>query len=287
MSILESVKKVFYRLKDAISSKLISEYLDALGNTKTKRYIILYGVLAASLAGAITYFYIIRKRRQKTTFQAYLSSLSSRIHSKIYKNSNPYLSALFMSFSMDTEKELKEFKKLKSKKLRQAQLQSDPLLPPFEVGVFISDLSSTHCLLFDMEPKLRGQMLISTKDFEFQNLQITPKDIEACLVFIKATDGFVLYKSNDKVGAKLNHKHIHACLNEQFLPLMETYSQEIDNRRTNMNRYTEEIHAKVNELTKFEYFLVGFEKITLKRKDVTLNVLNMRERSKAICRFFA
>ena len=224
---------------------------------------------------------------KKTEFQTYLSYLNNLIKNKMHKNTNPYLSALFMSFIEDSQKEKKRFEKIRKQKLRQKPLQSDPLLPPFEVGVYICDISVSHCLLFDVDPKFKGQMIITTKDFEFQNMILNPKDIEACLRFIKSTEGFVMYKSNEKVGAKFNHKHIHAWLSNDYLPFMELYSKEIIDKRQNFNKPIEVIHAKVNELNNFEYMLVGFEKITEARKDISLSVHNMRDRAKAISKFYS
>ena len=63
---------------------------------------------------------------------------------------------------------------------------------------------------------------------------------------------------------------------------MEVYCKEIEDRRENFGRFTEVIHARVNILNKFEYLLVGFEKITQQRKNINLNVDNIRARAKSI-----
>lgn len=246
----------------------------------------MYGFAIFSLVGAMSYYYIWRKRMKNTDFQNYLIDLNNLIQNKINKNKNPYLSALFMSFSEDAVEQRKEFQKVRERKLKQKQMQSDPLLPPFEKGVYITDISPTHCILFDSDPVLKGQMLITTKDFEYQNLLLTPKDFEACLRFIKATEGFVIYRSNEKVGTKFNHRHILGCLYNEYLPLIETYKREIDHRRKNFNKYSEPIHAKVNELVNFEHALVSFEPITLHRKEISLNPQNMRERAKHIHKLY-
>lgn len=167
-------------------------------------------IIVLSLVGTISVYYIVRKRKKKTEFQKYLKQLNKTIHNKIHKNSNPYLATLFMSFSGDTAKEKETFEKLREQRMSLKSYQSDPLLPPFENGVFVTEISASHSLLFDLDPTFKGQMLICTKDFEYQNLLLTPQDMEACFRFIVATNGFVLFKSNEKVGSKFNHKHIHA-----------------------------------------------------------------------------
>lgn len=63
---------------------------------------------------------------------------------------------------------------------------------------------------------------------------------------------------------------------------MELYNQEITDRRINFNKFTEVIHAKVNQLSKFNYLLVGFEKITQESKNISLSDFNLQVRTKAI-----
>ena len=249
---------------------------------KHRRRIFLYGFLIVSFIGAASYYLIWRRRHKNTDYQNYLINLNNLIHNRISKNKNSYLSNLFLSFNDDIPENKAAFEKIKQKKLAKKPVQSDPLLPPFEIGVFIADLSQSHSLIFDIDPKVRAQMMIITKDFEYQNLLITPRDIEAWLRFIKATEGFVLYSSNEKVGAKHNHKHIYACLHDIYMPMLEAYSGAIENRRNTINKFTETITAKINEISKFDYILCGFEKVTKSRKDISLNVHNMRERAKNI-----
>ena len=140
--------------------------------------------------GAATYYFFIRKRRQQTLFERQLIELNNIIQAKINRNRNPYLQALFTSFNDLSKEEKKKFNKMKQNKLNQKARQSDPLLPPFEIGFFIANISNSHFLMFDSDPKFRGQMLIATKDFGFQNLVLTPKDLEASLRFISSTSGF-------------------------------------------------------------------------------------------------
>ena len=252
------------------------------GENQNRRKYFMYGFLIVSIIGAASYYFLWRRRNKNTEFQNYLINLNNHIHSRINKNRNPYLTSLFLSFNDDIPENKAKFEKLKQKKLAQKPIQSDPLLPPFEIGVFITDLSQTHSLIFDINPKIRAQMMIITKDFEYQNLLLTPRDIEAWLRFIKSTEGFVLYSSNEKVGARFNHKHIYACLHDVYMPMLEAYSNAIESRRNTINKFTETITAKVNEINKFDYILFGFDKITKSRKNISLNIQNMRERAKNI-----
>jgi ATP adenylyltransferase/5',5'''-P-1,P-4-tetraphosphate phosphorylase II len=106
------------------------------------------------------------------------------------RNPSKYLNMLFSSFNHLEKDELDKFSKIRSQKLKLKPRQSDPLLPPFKAGMYIRPISPSHFLLFDTDPVSKGQTLICTKDFEFQNLLLTCADIEACLKFIKATEGF-------------------------------------------------------------------------------------------------
>ncbi|CAI2370612.1 unnamed protein product [Moneuplotes crassus] len=275
---METVRNLFQKLKDSLTSLVEKE-------RRTKVFV--YGSFIVIIMGAATYYFFIQKRRQQTVFQRQLIELNNLVFTRINRNKNVYLQSLFHSFNEISEEEKKKTQKLRKKKLRERCRQSDPLLPPFEVGYFISDISNSHYLMFDSDPIFKGQMLLATKDFSYQNLLLSSKDIEACLRFIASTSGFCLYQSNEKVGAKFNHKHMHACLPESDLDLMESYTSEISNRRANFHKYTEVIHASCKSLPpKFSHILVGFEKITQKRKSIALTIDNIRERAKSIHKLY-
>ena len=58
-----------------------------------------------------------------------------------------------------------------------ASKNNDPFLPPFESGLFLNKLSSTHNLIFNKFPLYEGHLLIITRAFELQSLDVTKEDL--------------------------------------------------------------------------------------------------------------
>jgi ATP adenylyltransferase/5',5'''-P-1,P-4-tetraphosphate phosphorylase II len=262
----------------------VNSNLAWMGQPENRSKVVTYGSIAFAILSFSSILYF-RKRRKRTQFQRHLDEIHNDILEKMNRNPNKYLKMLFSSFSHLEKDELDKFSKIRSQKLKMKPRLSDPLLPPFKAGMFLRPISSTHFLLFDTDPVSKGQTLICTKDFEFQNLLLTCADFEASLKFIKATEGFCMFASSDKVGAKYNHKHIMATLPNDTFGLLDVYEEEIAARRKNFGREVDSIHARVGVLSEFHYILVGFEKLS-DRKEIDLNEDNLRERAKYIYKIY-
>ena len=121
---------------------------------KTKKYAI-YGGASLLSFGLAAYWYYVRNRyNNRTDFQRYLDDVDKKINDKVYDNQNPYLNALFASFSTESKEQLKQFELIKKQKFSQKQTKSDPLLPPFEKGAYVSSLGAYHSILFDFDARI-------------------------------------------------------------------------------------------------------------------------------------
>lgn len=181
--------------------------------------VLLAGGAVLIVLGIARYLYNWKIRRQRTDFMKKIDTINEKINEKMYDNPNPYLAALFASFSTESQKQRDEFEKIKKQKMSQKQLTSDPLLPPFEKGVYIADISTYHSLIFDLHARVKGQIMITTKNFVYHNLPLDAKDFEAALTFINAHQGFVLYNWSNY--ERYNHKHIYAFSYENYTDTIE------------------------------------------------------------------
>lgn len=86
--------------------------------------------------------------------------------------------------------------------------KSDPFLPPFEEGQFISEISSTHNLLFNKFLMVKYHVLITTKFFELQTSPLNHQDFYAWLKVMKAIEGFGFYNGGEGSGMSVPHKHM-------------------------------------------------------------------------------
>lgn len=92
--------------------------------------------------------------------------------------------------------------------IRKEQVKDDPFSPPFEPGMFISDLSPSHALVFNKFSVCDCHVIIITKEFEQQINPVGFEDFRASLTVMRALDGFVFYNSGYNSGASIMHKHL-------------------------------------------------------------------------------
>lgn len=111
-----------------------------------------------------------------------------------------------------------------NKKINQKKKNNNPFLPPFENGIFITDLKKTHRLIFNKYMITKEHVLIVTRIFEPQFFEITKEDLEKSYLLLKTLNGFCFFNSDKRAGASQRHKHLQIVPNKNF----ETfYLQEI------------------------------------------------------------
>jgi len=89
----------------------------------------------------------------------------------------------------------------------EAQQKTHPFLPPFEPGIFITNLSETHNLLFNKFCVVKNHCLVVTRKFENQTNQLNRSDFAAAFKVMRALEGFCFYNSGPLSGASQAHKH--------------------------------------------------------------------------------
>ena len=83
----------------------------------------------------------------------------------------------------------------------------DPFVPPFEPHLFIADLSSTHRLLYNKFCMANRHMIVTTSDFERQDVPMSAADMTAILMTMYATNSFVFFNRGFQSGMSILHKH--------------------------------------------------------------------------------
>lgn len=85
--------------------------------------------------------------------------------------------------------------------------RADPFLPPFEEGLFIADLSKTHCLLFNKFCICKEHTLVVTKEMERQDAPLTEEDFTAIIYAMQSLEAFVFFNRGTLSGMSILHKH--------------------------------------------------------------------------------
>jgi sulfate adenylyltransferase (ADP) / ATP adenylyltransferase len=96
--------------------------------------------------------------------------------------------------------------------LRQTGPRVDPFLP-YEEDLFVTDLSDTHLVLLNKFKVIDHHFLIVTREFEDQEMLLTPKDFEALWTCLAEFNGLGFYNGGPAAGASQTHKHL------QIVPL--------------------------------------------------------------------
>lgn len=93
-------------------------------------------------------------------------------------------------------------------KITATKRTNDPFLPPFDAGIFIMNLSKTHCLIFNKFQVTRDHLLVITRLYEPQTDSLTEVDLFETYNILKIHNGFGFFNSDEKAGASQRHKHL-------------------------------------------------------------------------------
>jgi ATP adenylyltransferase len=104
-------------------------------------------------------------------------------------------------------------------KMKNSGKNNNPFLPPFDEGIFITDLNKTHRLLFNKFMITKEHVLIITRIFEPQYYEVTKDDLETSYLLLKVLNGFCFFNSDERAGASQRHKHFQVVPSKNF----ETY----------------------------------------------------------------
>jgi len=99
-------------------------------------------------------------------------------------------------------------------KITASKRTNDPFLPPYDTGIFIMNLSKTHCLIFNKFQVTKDHLLIITRLYEPQTDPLTETDLYETYNILKIQNGFGFFNSDEKAGASQKHKHL------QVVPLL-------------------------------------------------------------------
>ena len=101
----------------------------------------------------------------------------------------------------------------------------DPFMPPFEDGLFITDLTESHSLVFNKFSVCKEHVICITKDFVRQDSPLCLKDIQACLLVMDRLDAFMFFNCGPHSGASILHKHMQLIPYHSIgnLPIQQVY----------------------------------------------------------------
>ncbi|MBI5848639.1 MAG: phosphorylase [Nitrospirae bacterium] len=98
-------------------------------------------------------------------------------------------------------------------RLKRAQeKKGDPFLP-YEIDLFVADLSLTHLALLNKFNVMERHLLVVTREFEEQENLLSPADFEALWSCMEEYDAVGFYNGGEAAGASQAHKHL------QIVPL--------------------------------------------------------------------
>ena len=97
---------------------------------------------------------------------------------------------------------------LNKKNSSNTKKSTNPFLPPYEEGLYISDIGDDHRLLFNKFAVVKMHMLVVTKDFQSQSDLLTRKDLQAACKVTKAMGGFSFFNGGPESGSSQPHKHL-------------------------------------------------------------------------------
>ena len=101
----------------------------------------------------------------------------------------------------------KEQSDLKQERQRQAGQEVNPFLP-YDLDLFVTDLSETHLCLLNKYNVVEDHILIITRVFEEQDSWLTQGDLAALAGCLGAIDGLGFYNGGRLAGASQRHKHL-------------------------------------------------------------------------------
>ena len=109
-----------------------------------------------------------------------------------------------------------EAKSQQIKKSKQAGQYFDPFLP-YEVDLFVGDISATHLCLLNKFNVVDHHLLLVTRNFEEQENLLNLNDFVALGSCLREVDGLAFFNGGSAAGASQRHKHLQ-ILPFPFLP---------------------------------------------------------------------
>lgn len=141
-------------------------------------------------------------------------------------------------------------------------INNDPFLPPFDNGIFITDLGKTHRLIFNKYMASKYHVLVVTKIFMLQTEPLVDTDFKYAYLVLTALDGFAFFNSDKTAGSSQLHKHLQIVSYKYFQTFYLTKILSIvENQPTSTQKQNESLGVIVLEFPFFENYkhvLVSF-----------------------------
>lgn len=106
-------------------------------------------------------------------------------------------------------------------------------MPPFEPGLFISEVSSTHSLMFNKFQVCNKHVLVVTTEFQKQETPLNRDDLAAVVKVMLSLNAFMYFNQGKNSGASQPHKHMQLIPFESMqtknLPVEQVALQQYEN----------------------------------------------------------
>ncbi|HYW04706.1 MAG TPA: DUF4922 domain-containing protein [Gammaproteobacteria bacterium] len=86
----------------------------------------------------------------------------------------------------------------------------DPFRPPYQPGLWVGDLSSTHAVVLNKFNVLPQHLLLVTRRFEHQTQALGADDFAALWTTLAGREALGFYNAGAEAGASQPHKHLQA-----------------------------------------------------------------------------
>ena len=160
--------------------------------------------------------------------------------------------------------------KLEEKQKMPKLNKNNCFLPPFEPGIYLADLGKTHRLLMNKYMLVDRHVLVITKIFEAQFIELSEADLGYSYAIASILDGFVFYNSGKRAGASQKHKHLqvvpYSSLNYFYLNKVKETVQASDKHTIkDVNGIS---FLEFPYYDKYKYVLMKFKPIDKNTQDI-------------------
>jgi len=184
-----------------------------------KNFLTYAGIVAGGIAVLVVGRYFFRKVndiRKRKLIELKQLIIEERLRSKAIVDLHTDEEIIVHAKKNDTTATFM-FRYMENLKLKENAPPSKPypFLPPFDAGIFITDLPPSHRLIFNRYAVLKNHVLVVTSAFEEQISPLNVNDFAASFKVLLALRGFCFYNSGPNSGASQPHKHV------QVLPALK------------------------------------------------------------------
>lgn len=160
-------------------------------------------------------------------------------------------------------------RKEKAKKKEAKNPNFDPFLP-YDVDLFVTDITSTHLCLLNKFNVIDEHLLIVTREFAEQTNRLNLEDFVAVWAVLAEVNGLVFYNCGEIAGASVKHKHLQ-LVPKQLAPDMANIPIETMIKSSNVD----ETNSQINPLSfkhSYQHLITPWEESITEAANLSLEM---------------